>query len=458
MNNNLHFNNFAVDYGRPGTSTNTPSGSNSLVARMGIFLSGTYAYDNRYFGEFSYRRSGSSQFGANNKYAPFWSVGAGWNIHRESFLEDSEIFQTLRLRYSYGVTGSVAFSSYQAMTTYNYATDNYYWNGIGALPITMGNEDLKWQTTKQNNIGINGNMFNNRLSFTIDYYNKITEDMLVTLSIPSSVGVASVKDNLGRMKNSGIEFDVAGLLVQNKDWRVMLTVNGAHNKNEILAISSGLDKYNDENMNSGGSPRFLYKEGESTTAIYAVPSMGINPYNGNEIFIASDGSLTEIYDANDKVAVGDLTPDLQGTIIPNIQYRNLSLLVAMSYQFGGKLYNLTRANNVENVNPYYNVDRRAFEERWVNPGDIVAYRNIADDSSRAHIHTTRFVEDDNLLSISRVELAYEFNTNTLKNLGLSRLRIGAGMTDVARISSVYYERGTSYPFARGFTFSLSATF
>lgn len=453
MNNDLYYSNFATGY----YDSTDPGGSNSLVARMGAFASGTYTIKNKYFAEGSLRYSGSSQFGSENKYAPFWSLGAGWNIHNEDFMKDS-IFSTLRLRYSYGVTGSIAFSSYQAITTYEYDTSYYYWNGIGALPITMGNSDLKWQTTKQNNVGLNATFLDNRISLTLDYYRNITEDMLVSISIPSSVGVDAVMDNLGRMKNTGIEFDVTAALIQNKDWRLQLTFNGSHNRNEILEISSGLEKYNDENKDSTGTPNILYNEGESSTAIYAVRSYGINPYNGNEIFITADGDLTETYSADDKVVVGDWTPTLQGTIMPYLAYKNFSLSVAMSYTLGGQIYNSTRANNVENVNPYYNVDQRAYDERWKEIGDIVVYRDIGDYSSSSNVHSSRFVEDENTLQISRVEFGYEFQKKFLEKIGFKRLRVSAGMTDVARLSTVYYERGTTYPYARSFTFSINPTF
>lgn len=453
MNNELYYNNFALGY----SGTASPVSSNSMTTRVGAYLSGTYSYQNKYYVEGTLRYSGSSQFGANNRYAPFWSLGAGWNIHKESFMEGT-VFENLRLRYSYGVTGTVAFSAYQAMTTYTYSTDYYYWNGMGAVPITMGNDDLVWQTTTQNNIGLNIIMFDNRLSATFDYYRNTTDDMLIELSIPSSIGVSSVYDNLGKMRNSGYEFDVTGVLFQNKDWRVQVTANGAHNKNTILAISSGLDKYNDENSYSSGTPSVLYKEGESSTAIYAVESLGINPSTGNEIFVTLDGDLTETYSSDDKVVVGDYTPSLEGVIYPYITYRNFSLSVAMSYTYGGQIYNSTRANNVENVNAEYNVDRRAYEERWISAGDISVYRDIADDWSLSYVQSSRFVEDDNTLSITSVELGYEFNANLIDKIGFKRLRIAGSMTDVARLSTVYYERGTTYPFARGFNFSLNATF
>lgn len=453
MNDNLYYSYFATDY----SEYTGADGSNTLYTSMGAYGSATFTMQNKYFVDASFRRSGSSQFGANNRYAPFWSAGAGWNLHREEFLENS-IFSTLRLRYSYGVTGNVSFSPYQAITTYEYSSDYYYLEGIGAVPITMGNDDLLWETTRQNNIGLNATFLDNRIDMTLDYYRNTTDDMLVDLSIPASIGVTSVKENLGKMRNTGYEFDISAVLYKSKDWGVRLIVNGAHNKNTILAISSGLEKYNDENNDLTITPSILYSEGESSTALYAVRSMGINPATGNEIFVKLDGTLTETYDADDKVVLGDYTPSLEGAIMPIITYKNFSLNMTMSYRLGGQIYNSSRANNVENISPYNNVDRRAYEERWINPGDVSYYLDISDASSRTYVHSERYVENDNTLELDRVELAYDFSSAAIKKFGFKRLRVSVGMTDVCRISTVNYERGTTYPFSRGFTFGINPTF
>ncbi len=451
------------DLAVPGFATgyndgSKPTSTDNTVARMGAFANVNFSIKDKYFVDGSIRNSGSSQFGANNRYAPFWSVGAGWNLHKEKMFSES-VFSKLRLRYSYGVTGSVDFSPYQAMTTYSYSNRYYYYEGIGAVPLTMGNPDLEWQTLLQNSVGADATLFNNRLDLTVNAYHNKTKGMLSTLSIPSSVGVTTVYQNLGDMLNTGIEFDIMGVLYSNKDWRVQMTVNGSHNRNKILSISDNLKKTNDTNSSSSSElPKILYEEGQSTTAIYAVQSLGINPADGKELFMTKDGAVTDVYDTDDKVVMGDTTPKIEGYIMPSVQWKNLSLNVTMGYRLGGDVYNSTRAYNVEDVNPLNNVDRRAYDLRWVNPNDIVPYLDITNTESRTNYHTSRFIERDNTLDISRVEVAYDFASNILKRVGFKRLRISAGMDNVARISTVRYERGTSYPFSRGFSFTIRPTF
>lgn len=435
-----------------------PGGSQNLTTRAGFFAYLNFILQNKYFVDGTIRRSGSSQFGANNRYAPFWSVGAGWNLHNESFLQHDWL-NMLKLRYSYGVTGNISFPSYQAITTYTYNQDNYYLHGMGAIPKKMGNKDLTWQSTQTHNIGVNADFLDNRFSLTFDYYVKTTDDLLIDQTIPPSIGETTVKSNLGKQRNKGFEFDISAIIVQNKDWRFNLKLNGAHNKNKILAISNALAAANDEaNKSNSAKPKVLYKEGQSTSAIYAVRSAGINPATGEEVFYNKDGEQTLTYSTDDKVVVGDEAPKLEGSIFPMLTFRNWSLNISMSYKFGGQTYNLTRATSVENVDPRYNVDQRAFDERWKNVNDLFPYLDIANTESRSNYQSSRFVEDENTLEIKRIELAYEFRSTWLKQIGFKRLRLAAGMNDVVRMSTVKYERGTSYPFSRGFSFTISPTF
>ena len=451
----LHAPNFAAGFGE-GTR---PTGSEAISTSVGPFVNANFIMKNRYFVDGSFRRSGSSKFGDKNRFAPFWSVGAGWNIHNEEFATRFGWLNTFRLRYSYGVTGNVSFAPYQAVTTYFYNGENFYLHGIGAIPKTMGNRDLKWELTKSHNIGLNLDLWDNRINATFDYYVKTTDDVLIDMSVPPSVGETTVRNNLGQMRNKGFEFEVTALLVSTKDWRFSLKVNGDHNKNEILGISNSLAKYNEEaNANASSAPKVLYKEGESTTAIYAVRSAGINPATGEEVFIKRNGAWTLEYDPNDKVVVGDENAWLKGAFFPMLSYKGWQLNMAFEYNFGGQIYNTTRADNVENVNPRNNVDRRAFEERWKNVNDVPAYLDIANADSRTSYHTSRFVEDDNNVICRNIELSYDFNQNLLKKIGFKRLRLSLGMKDPFRMSTVKFERGTEYPFSRGFTFSISPTF
>lgn len=446
-----------------------PSGSEDLSASLGGFLAANFMWKNRYVLDGSYRVSGSSKFGSDHRYAPFWSVGTGWNIHNEEFAKKLGWINTLRLRGSYGYTGSVKFSSYQAVTTYKYNSDYLSYTGVGAIPMGMANPDLKWQTTKKLNVGITSSLFGDRLNVNFDVYNEKTTDMLIDRSLPPSSGTTSVKANLGSQTSNGIEFSLWGKIIKTRDWESSLSVNGLHSKTTINNISDAMKRMNEQNASgftssdgstniASSSPLFQYREGESPSAIYAVRSAGIDPATGNEIFIKKDGSYTYKYDSKDQVSCGDTNPTLQGSISSMLQYKNFSLTASFSYRFGGEMYNSTRALKVENVNPRKNCDVRAFTDRWTNVGDVKPYIDIAKATGNTSVYTDRFVEKDDELWLSSLYLQYNVPMTFLKKLHIQKMYLGIGTEDLFRITSAKYERGTSYPFSRSINMSASLTF
>lgn len=439
----------------------TATGESSESSSVAFVSAANFTFRNRYFVDASYRVSGSSKFGSDQRYAPYWSVGAGWNIHKEAFAENIKWLDVARLRGSYGHTGSIAFSSYQAITTYRYDSDYKGIYGMGAAPITMGNTNLKWQTTKKINVGLTSTLLDNRLDINFDIYKDRTVDMIVPISMPLSTGQSEAYTNFGEQENKGFDFTVAGTIIKNSKLIWKLTFNGLHNKNKLIELGDALVTTNNYNAAiSGSSPLQLYVEGESTTAIYVVRSAGIDPATGQEIYIDKDGVRTMVYDASDKVAVGDTTPVLQGAISSYLNYKGIYLNISAQYSNGGYLYNSTRAMRVEQINPMYNSDLRAYTQRWLEPGDVVEYVAATPNAYgyNTYYHSERFVEKENYLNISNISLGYEFSNEFLSKIGFKRLNVSANMSDVARFSTVKQERGTSYPFARSFSFTISPTF
>ena len=435
-----------------------PSGSEKLSTRVGFFGDVDLSYRNRYFVNGVFRTSGSSKFGKNQRFAPFWSVGFGWNVHNEEFLK-CDWLNTLRFRVSYGYTGNAGFSPYQAITTYKYSNDYRYYAGVGALPITMGNMDLKWQRTLKMNYGVTGGFLNDRLRVEFDYYVEKTKDMLIPIDVPLSMGVDNVKVNLGSAKNAGLDFSISGQIIQKKDWSWMLTVNGGHVYDKIEKISNALQRTNSETTSSDewNAPKIQFKEGESQYAIYAMRSAGIDPATGKEVYINKNGEYTFDYSYDDQVVVGNTNPTIQGSIFTSFRYKGFSLSVSAAYTLGGDIYNTTLAKKVENINIKENVDRRAFTERWKEIGDETRFLGIPESGWATYL-SERFVERKNELSISNINLQYEFNVEKLKLFGLKRLVVGIGASDIGRLSTVKFERGTSYPYCRSFNFILRPTF
>lgn len=436
-----------------------PGGSEALNSSVGLYANLNIIFLNRYFMDGSFRTSGSSKFGKDRRFAPFWSVGIGWNAHNEAFLKQTELFDIFRIRASVGYTGSINFSDYQAVTTYKYNQSNNYYIGMGALPITMGNDRLKWQTTIKYNSGFTLEMFQNRLSVNFDIYNEVTKDLLLSVSTPPSVGVNFVTDNLGETGNWGYEWSVSGLIIKRPGLYWRLGISGQHTENKLKKISNSMKRQNDEAMQELGvaAPKLQLEEGESSTAIYAVPSLGIDPASGREVFIKKDGSYTFEYDVKDKVALGNTVPYIQGALTTSLGgFKGFTVSAAVSFTFGGDIYNSTRASKIEKINPEENVDVRAFTERWKKPGDLVHY--IALTNAKTYAHTQRFIEKRDEVHLSSLNISYEFKPEWVRKIGLKKLSVGVGFSDVLRLSTVKFERGTSYPYSRGYNFTISPTF
>lgn len=249
---------YAVGY----TGATVPGGSEDISASVGAFAAANFIWKNKYIIDGSYRMSGSSKFGKDNRYAPFWSVGLGYNIHNEDFIKKLGWVNTLRLRGSYGYTGSVKFDAYQAVSTYHYSSSYLHYSGVGAIPYTMANPDLTWQTTKKLNVGITSSFFNDRLNVNFDYYNEVTDDMLIDVSLPPSSGATTVKNNYGSQESNGIEFSLWGKIIKSRNWEWNLSVNGLHSKTTIKNISEALKRQNEQNAanNETVAPLLQYRE------------------------------------------------------------------------------------------------------------------------------------------------------------------------------------------------------
>ncbi len=448
-----------------------PSGSESLSRETSFLASVNYSYDSRYLFDGNYRANASSLFGAERRWGHFWSVGAGWNMHNEKFLNDIGWLQRLKLRVSTGYTGSQNFNSYQAVSTYKYYSNEVYDNIIGSYLMSLANPDLQWQKTQDNNVGIDVSLFA-RVDLTFDYYIKNTSNLLTPVTLPPSAGFSSYTENLGKSQNKGFELQVSVRAINDADKDLHLNVFGSlmHNTNKIKEINEALssmndDKDSDKDFNYDQStkekttkPSVRYAEGQSMSAIWAVRSLGIDPGTGNELFLTKDGQLTYTWDANDQVVCGDELPKYTGTFGFNLDWKGFSVNTSFYFRLGGQMYNQTLVDKVENCDMTYNVDRRVYTGRWTTPGQKAEFKRVTDPNYFTR-PTSRFVQDLSELQMTSLNVGYDFrNCKFMQNGIIERLKLSFYMNDVFRLSTVKTERGTDYPFARSFSFQLQATF
>ena len=454
-----------------------PTVSQDKRRLFGMLASLNYTYDNIYLLDISVRVDGSSEFGSDKRFAPFFSGGVGINIHNYEFMKNLGYMDMLKIRGSYGATGKVNFPSYAARTMYRIQNEKWYKTGVGASLIALGNAGLTWETTNTLDVGFNVSMLDGLIQLNASYYRKKTVDLINDVTISSSTGFTTYMDNVGEIMNKGFEIDLQSNLYKSQDWMVTVFGNLGHNKNELLKISESLKAYNEqvqaqyEGYDSGyqggrgsdskyGKPFTQYVEGGSTTSIWGMRSLGINPSDGEEVLVRQDGSTTYEWSAAEQVVLGDTEPKAQGAFGFSVRYKNWNLYTTFNYKFGGQEYNQTLVEKVECAQIRdKNVDKRVFSQRWKQPGDHAKYKKLQTGNIVQMTRPTeRFVQDNNVLTLNSLTLGYDFSQDILKKIGFGMLRLELGANELFRVSSVKYERGLSYPYARTMNISLTASF
>ena len=444
-------------------STN-PSGSESLSRSMSFIGQVSYSYDNRYSFDFNLSEENSSRY-ANNSFTPFWSTGVRWNAYREKWLEGR--ISNLVFRATYGITGEQSSNPYETLEFYTFTNTMKPYNSfasLGAVLQGLNNPDLKWAKTDQFSLGVDIGFWKNRINATFNYYNNITRQMMTQYDLAPSTGFSSQNINAGELQNQGFDVTLNVIAYQNIRKQLYWTINANanHNKNKIRKISAYLKKINEKQLASKGAPLPVLQEGYSTTTLFTVRSLGIDPITGKEVFLTRDGQKTFEWNSNDKVPVGDTNPKLSGTISSSLNYNDLSFNVGFTYKFGGIVYNSTLVDKIENRNIAYNLDRRAMSSRWQKPGDVTYFKKFSLDATASQTEqSTRFIMDDDELKMSTMSVGYRMRYEKfsfLRKLNIDVLALNFTTNDLFRISRVKMERGLDYPFARSYTLSLSLIF
>ena len=441
-------------------------GKNRLFGALAVL---NYSYNDVIFADLSGRIDGSSQFGSNKRFAPFFSTGAGVNVHNLKFFKENTPWLTqFKLRGTYGMTGKVSFPSYAAQNKYEMFTDWQYPTGDGVQIMYLGNPNLKWERTLQTDLGFEFEILKGLFYAKYNYYIKDTHDNIADMFIPTSSGFTSYKENIGRMENRGHEIKLQSRVVNTRNTIINLIFNGASNKGKLKKISNSLRAYNDRvnehyNSNQGGNdvqstPLLRYVEGGSLTGIYAMRSLGIDPATGKELYMRRDGSTTFKWDPAENVLIGDTEPSMSGSFGLSAYWKGFTLDTYFMYEWGGQRYNQTLRTTIEMADILNsNCDRRVLSDRWIKPGDIARFRDIKDYNSVTR-PTSRLVQNYSYLNMSSLSVGYEFKRDMIRKLGLYRLKLQFNCRDLFTASSIQVERGLSSPYARAFTLSVNASF
>ena len=457
--------NYAAEvYGKPSSSDNT-------TRLVGALFTSNYTYNNIYLADLTGRIDGSSEFGSDKRWSMFWSTGAGINIHNYDFMKSNELFSMLKFRASYGLTGKTNFSLYSAKDMYQLQTDSWYPTGYGVFLYQMGNPNLKWERKYTLDYGIEIGLWHDKVYLKASAYDERTIDLITDYTIPSSTGFTSYKENMGKVKNTGVELELRMRLYSDRNWLLQLYGGFARNKNTIVEISQAMRDYNKrvEELFSGYNPEsssdskyaqtyLKYYEGASLTSIYGMKSLGISPTNGKEIYLRRNGDVTDVWSADEWTIIGDTAPKGQGSFGYTLSYKQLSMFASFLYTFGGDAYNNTLVSYVENADiKNDNVDKRVLLDRWQRPGDITTMKDIRDRNVTTGA-SSRFVQKNNTLQWSSLTMSYNFRPEQLRKLRLSGLRFSFTMNDLFYWSTIRQERGLDYPYSRSFNLTTNIIF
>ncbi len=388
---------------------------NGILSYFGIF---NYGYDSKYYVTLVGRRDGSSRFGVNNRFANFGSVGFTWAVSSEKFMENSKLFDDLRVRASIGTTGN---NQTQAgdfpIPIFSRAT---YAGISGWSPGSPGNLDYRWETNRTINFGIDFALLKRRLTGTIELYDRKTLDLFYALPIdPSISGFTSIPSNFGSLRNRGIEISLKGDVIKAKDFNWTIAANITYNQNRILDLP----------QDSVVSGLTILKEGYPLNTLFLVPYAGVNPANGNAQYQKRDKSVTMVFSPADRVYHGTSDAPWFGGITSSWSYKGFDLSAQLNFFLNRVQYNNDK-NNV--VNPTYYFDNMWVEllKEWRNPGDITNIprpsQGTLGGTAPANPYqtlTTFFMEDASFWRLRNVTLGYTFPAKMLAKTGIRSARV-----------------------------------
>ncbi|WP_448700577.1 SusC/RagA family TonB-linked outer membrane protein [Mucilaginibacter sp. AW1-3] len=389
------------------------TGSESQYKLSSFFGRVSYNYANKYYFEASARYDGSSRFGANHQFGFFPSAGIAWRAKEESFLKDVQAISDLKFRASIGVTGNQNGINDFASRGLWGAGANYL-NNPGTTAQQLANPDLKWESTRQTNIGLDVSLLNDRLTISGDVYDKYTSNLLLNLPLSSSSGFTSILENAGEMSNRGFEFSISSVNIKSDKFTWSSDFNFSRNVNRIEKLPTPV-------VAAYAAERMV--QGQSMYTFYTYKQLYVDPQTGNAVYDDYDhnGKIT----SNDIEPVGNALPKFTAGLTNTFRYEGFDLSVFFNAVYGNKVYNnndyFLEGGGTRDAN-------RAMDtyqlNRWQKPGDITDMpRLTALGTNYTLSPTTRNIEDGSFLRLSNATLGYTIPKRLTQKIGISSLRV-----------------------------------
>ena len=451
-----------------GADDPAASGTKTEQKNMAVFFNGNYTFDSKYLFQLMVRHDGSSRFGANKRWATFWSVGAGWNMHEEEWIKDLGWINQLKPRISYGISGNQPNGAYEWATVYSITQQ--YANEIAFYSNYAGNPNLSWEQTGSLDVGLDVRLFD-RISLVLDGYVKKVKNLIYLRHMPAVSGFNRQTANDGKMENKGFEITVTPEIIKTKDWYWDVSFNMGYNHNEITYLPTG-----DDLTMQAVAVGYPYMNW------YMREWAGVNALDGTPLWFKVDpetGQKTVTGNYNEATSVlldASPTPKVNGGITTNLSWKGLSLNANFTFSAGAKIYNSMRAGALDRDGERPSQPAMQLADgwsRWEKPGDIATHPQlIAGGNNMASSTSTRYLESGDYFKMKSLTLSYTFPKKWLKPLNVENAVLslsGENLFTITKYSgqdpeillSTSYNGNASdygYPTVRRFTLGLSVNF
>ena len=450
-----------------------------------------YNYDGRYYLSGSFRRDGSSRLGPEARWGNFWSVAGSWRLSNESFLRGNDVISNLRLRASYGVNGTLPGSNNGWRTLASYA---YQYDGEpGGALSTAADASLTWEDNYTTNAALEFGLFNDRLTGTVEYYNRDSKNLLQSVPVSYITGFSSTLRNIGQINNHGFEFELGGDIIRTRDLTWHLSMTGSTLKSKVVSLYNGEDIEWSDPTGGDGRVAFIYREGESTLSVMGYEYAGVNPKNGaymfyvnnekkeaellasGDAYMFNDRAVVDCeddvyaYQKCDRVILGDLNPRFFGGINTSLDWKGLSVGLNFIYKLGSKLYDAAE-KDVNDGGYYWERIRskHVYDNRWTTPGQVTDVARLRGNDQYAPIATSSMhLYNGDFLRLKNVTVSYKLPKNWVSTVGLSNARVyfsGQNLLTIAAYKeadpevNAYGTRGWETPIGKTYTFGVELSF
>jgi TonB-linked SusC/RagA family outer membrane protein len=412
---------------------------NDECSMLSFISSLNYNYKSKYFLTGTYRRDGSSRFHKDSRWGDFWSVSGSWRVSSESFMQNISWINDLRLRTSYGVSGTLPTSWYYFKPRYSFSA----YGDEGSFYIsTANNPELTWEKNYSMNIALETTIFD-RVNLSADFYIKDTKDLLLNATTAAISGFSTYLRNIGEMRNKGVELEVNVDVIKKKDITWNVGVNWTHNKNEITKLS-----YDGEEISD--SP-YILKEGYSYNQYYTRKYLGVDPDNGQAIYAKGTKLGDGVYDetpvynnanlASNMIIEGKTgDPDAYGGITTSFRYKNLSVGMVFNYMYGHWVFDQAQDQiQADGGTYYYRSSSKEQLRRWQQPGDITDVPKRMPGVNAGYYNSSRMLQKGDFIRLKNVSVSYNLPKAWVGKVGMDNVRVYAAANNLFAVTGLYFD-------------------